>query len=312
MALTLSPLPADEYASWREGAIERRAQGRAVLLAGDVALARERVRRDTDPVLATDGPVGRNEVLVVADGLQRRGAFALMWQSDTRAYVLDLVVRDLADTAAARALVEQRVAAAGGRSLGIRLVPGDRVAAAFVADAPFHLVSTQMVLDLAVPGPDQQPERIRARPMTEDELSRYFDTAAEEFADETMRADPLRSREDAVQSSRRMYDAILPEGLATAGHEFLVAVAADDGRRIGMLWLLHEERSGFVYDVVVDDEERGRGYGRALMDLAAAHCRGRGLRVLALNVFAHNHVARALYDALGYVVVDDTVQEPVG
>ena len=56
----------------------------------------------------------------------------------------------------------------------------------------------------------------------------------------------------------------------------------------------------------MDEAERGKGYGRALMDAAAEHVRGLGAEVLSLNVFGHNHVAHALYDALGYVVVDQS------
>ena len=313
MGLTLHQLPAAEYGGWREGAIERRARQRAVMFAGDLERARERVRHDTEGVLTADGPVGRNEVLVVTDGVQRRGAFAIIWESDTLAFVLDVVVDDVADAPAVRDLVEQRVAPGGAQSLAVRLVRGEPVAAAFVAGAPFDVVSTRMALDLAQPPPAaQRADRVRTRPMTEAELTRYFDTAVEDFADETMQADPLQSREDALARSRRMYDAILPEGVATRGHDFLVALDVEDGRRIGMTWLFHEDGAGFVYDVVVDEAERGRGYGRALMDAAAAHCRRLDLRVLGLNVFAHNHVARAMYDALGYAVVDDIVQERLG
>lgn len=108
-----------------------------------------------------------------------------------------------------------------------------------------------------------------------------------------------------------MHEGLLPQGLDTPGHDFLVALAPADGRRVGFAWLFHEERAGFVYDVVVEETERGRGLGRALMEHAADHLARAGIEVVGLNVFGHNHVARRLYDSLGYRVVDQSVTLPL-
>ena len=74
---------------------------------------------------------------------------------------------------------------------------------------------------------------------------------------------------------------------------------------MGWLWLaLQNPRAeagvGFTYDITVDEALRGRGYGRAAMELAEEEARRNGLHALALNVFGHNAIARALYSSLGY------------
>jgi len=51
---------------------------------------------------------------------------------------------------------------------------------------------------------------------------------------------------------------------------------------------------------------RGRGYGRALLAAAIAWARHAGLAWLDLGVFAHNHRARALYAAAGFIEVGTT------
>jgi ribosomal protein S18 acetylase RimI-like enzyme len=61
------------------------------------------------------------------------------------------------------------------------------------------------------------------------------------------------------------------------------------------------QRSIFIYDVHIDDAQRGRGYGKAAMLLAEEEARRRGLDSVALSVFGGNTVARGLYTALGYV-----------
>jgi len=51
---------------------------------------------------------------------------------------------------------------------------------------------------------------------------------------------------------------------------------------------------------------RGRGHGRALLAAAIAWARNAELAWLDLGVFAHNHRARALYAAVGFVEVGVT------
>ena len=59
-------------------------------------------------------------------------------------------------------------------------------------------------------------------------------------------------------------------------------------------------------DLAVAPEAEGRGAGRALMGAAEAWARARGHRRIALDVFAANGRARAVYGRLGYE--EDTVK----
>jgi ribosomal protein S18 acetylase RimI-like enzyme len=82
-------------------------------------------------------------------------------------------------------------------------------------------------------------------------------------------------------------------------------VLEEDGERCGRLWLAEREGMGggprlFVYDVQIDGHARGRGLGRAAMQLAEQAARERGLDRVELNVFGGNTVARKVYRSLGY------------
>jgi ribosomal protein S18 acetylase RimI-like enzyme len=78
----------------------------------------------------------------------------------------------------------------------------------------------------------------------------------------------------------------------------------DNETKVGTLWLAtREERSTgewFVYDIVIDEEFRGKGFGRSAMQAAEEYVKSQGGTVLALNVFGPNAVAKGLYDSLGY------------
>jgi len=302
MVLTLGPIPAGEYAAWREGVVARRTVSPRFRGLPE-PLAAQRARQAIDRHLPLAGPPEGTEVLTVEAEGRRAGTFFLLPAGDA-VHLGDLQLADPADAPAVRGLLVQRMRGRGVGTLGLEVTTGDPAAEAFVDGAGFDLVATQMQLDLASAPPPRDLGRVMVRPMTADEITAYLSNTVETFADETMAADPSLTREAALANSHEVHEQVLPQGVDTPGHDFLVALDAAAARRTGITWLFHEELASFVYDVEVDEAERGHGYGRALMDAAAEHMRGLGMEVLGLNVFGHNHVAHALYDALGYAVVD--------
>ena len=78
----------------------------------------------------------------------------------------------------------------------------------------------------------------------------------------------------------------------------------DDETKVGTLWLATREKrkSGewFVYDIVINEEFRCKGFGRSAMRAAEDYVKSQGGTRLALNVFGPNVVARSLYESMGY------------
>ncbi len=59
-------------------------------------------------------------------------------------------------------------------------------------------------------------------------------------------------------------------------------------------------RDGFVDDLFVRREYRGRGMGRAALDTVRARCLAEGVRALHLEVGRDNTVAQRLYQGVGF------------
>jgi ribosomal protein S18 acetylase RimI-like enzyme len=110
------------------------------------------------------------------------------------------------------------------------------------------------------------------------------------------------SAEAARKKSAEDWERLLGQGLQSPGQS--VYVLEDEGEPVGVLWLAERESGGrhtlFVYDVHIDERHRGRGLGRAAMQLAEEEARRRGMSRIELNVFGGNEVARNLYRSLGY------------
>lgn len=120
------------------------------------------------------------------------------------------------------------------------------------------------------------------------------------------KADLIASGEEPEVTDRHARDSLqraFPEGSITASHAVFDLVHHHDGI-VGYLWIGRDQSGDgtawWVWDVVVEAEHRGKGYGRAAMRLAEDHARAKGALTLGLSVFARNDAARGLYASLGY------------
>ncbi|MEU8531080.1 MULTISPECIES: GNAT family N-acetyltransferase [Streptomyces] len=160
--------------------------------------------------------------------------------------------------------------------------------------------SRNMVKDLAGP-PPALPDGIETRPMTREEFVVWEAAGRQSYAESWIaRGVPEDQAHAKAEASHRD---LLPEGLDSPGVS--IEVVLRDGALVGHVWTARRELepgvSGwYVYDVLVDAEQRGHGYGRALMLLAERVAADAGASLLGLHVFAGNTPALALYESLGY------------
>ena len=125
-------------------------------------------------------------------------------------------------------------------------------------------------------------------------------------------ASGLQPEAEARRDAARVFAAQLPDGRDTEHHHVLRVQDPDAGATVGSLWLRVRPRAGevegYVFDVELLPAARGRGLGRATMLAAHETARALGATVMRLNVFGHNAPAIALYESLGYEVVDVSMQ----
>ena len=153
---------------------------------------------------------------------------------------------------------------------------------------------------------------VTLRPMTVEEFDAWVPGAIEEYANDHIRAGS-RPADTALESSKKEFAKLLPDGVATVGHHLLIA--EDGADYVGLLWLNIPEGEPvprvFVYNVVVDESQRGKGYGRAIMLAAEPYARQHGADTIRLHVFGDNTVARGLYESLVYVATNINMAKPL-
>ena len=151
--------------------------------------------------------------------------------------------------------------------------------------------------------------------MTQTEFEAFRARAIIEYAADNVRAGNWTAEEAQARSAEQT-DALLPQGLDTTG-VLLLSGETRDGALVGHVWVALDRPPGsgcgaWLYNIWVAPEERGKGYGRALLQLAERETRRHGARSLGLNVFGSNTTARRLYESAGYEVVSLRMRKALG
>ena len=120
---------------------------------------------------------------------------------------------------------------------------------------------------------------------------------------------------EAEGRAARDVDGLLPEGPATQGH-LLYSVREDStDAEVGIVWFALRDsgvgRSVWIYDIIIHEDFRRRGYASRTLELVEERARDLGAKSVELHVFGHNRGARALYEKLGYNITSITMAKPI-
>jgi ribosomal protein S18 acetylase RimI-like enzyme len=137
--------------------------------------------------------------------------------------------------------------------------------------------------------------------MTQTEFEAFLEQEIPEYAADNVRAG-YWAESESLQKSREAFERLLPQGLQSKD-QYLYSIYEGD-EAVGVIWMRAEMerpvKSGFIYDLHVDEKFRGKGYGKQAMYLIEDKARELGLKSIGLHVFGYNTVARNLYEGIGY------------
>jgi len=139
--------------------------------------------------------------------------------------------------------------------------------------------------------------------MTQPEFDAFLEHLIPEYAADNVRAG-YWDESEALEKSRQQTESLLPQGLQTKNHYLFTLY--DGEQAVGLIWLKANVdspiKNGYIFDVEIREEFRGRGYGKQIMLLIEEKARELGIRRMGLHVFAYNNVAQNLYKNIGYEV----------
>ena len=143
----------------------------------------------------------------------------------------------------------------------------------------------------------------------------YRDHLVRDYAAHKVRAGAWYESEAQIRAAKDV-DGLLPEGPATQGH-FLYSVREDAAdAEVGTVWFALRDsgvgRYVWIYDIIINENFRRRGYASRTLELVEARAKELGAKSVELHVFGHNQGAQALYEKVGYSVTSITMAKQVG
>jgi ribosomal protein S18 acetylase RimI-like enzyme len=150
-------------------------------------------------------------------------------------------------------------------------------------------------------------------PMSAEEYEVYLEAMAPDYAREHVLAGNWPEEGSIERSFEEMREVYLPQGVKTENNFLFTLVDPEIGEKVGMLWYAINERvnrrQAFVYDVIVDEQFRRRGYAYQAFQEMEALVKAEGVDVIGLHVFGYNTGAKAMYEKLGYEVTDISMKK---
>lgn len=138
-------------------------------------------------------------------------------------------------------------------------------------------------------------------PMKENEFADYVEILIRDYARENVEAG-YWDASDSVEKSRKQTMELLPQGVNTPNHH--IFIVRDSDQQVGVVWMRATLdsvlKTGFIFDITIDENQRGKGYGKTAMLLIEEKAKEMDIQQMGLHVFAKNTVARGLYEKLGY------------
>ena len=141
---------------------------------------------------------------------------------------------------------------------------------------------------------------VKLEPIQQEDFDRFLDRAIREYAEDHVRNGNWSS-EGALEKSRKEFEHYLPHGIHTPD-QYVWSIIDEENQKIGVLWVQVKERTAFIFDFIVDEAFRGKGFGKQALSAMDERLKSMNVESVALHVFGDNITAQELYKKMGFEI----------
>lgn len=148
--------------------------------------------------------------------------------------------------------------------------------------------------------------------MSQTDYDSLMGAAIQRYAEEKVIAGTW-AEEEALEKAEDQFDSLLPKGIHTENHELWNLLNGEEP--IGWVWLCydpnHPQKEGFIYNFFLFETYRGKGFAKQAIAALEEQAKSLGVQKLSLHVFAHNRIARSLYEKTGFAETGIYMSKPI-
>jgi ribosomal protein S18 acetylase RimI-like enzyme len=141
---------------------------------------------------------------------------------------------------------------------------------------------------------------VKLEPIQLEDFERFVEHEIREYA-----ADHVRNgnwpAEGALERSRQEFERLLPDGI-NSKDQHLWSIIDEEKNKIGVLWVQVKGLQAFIYDFVIDEAFRGKGFGKQALMSMDEKLKSMHVDSVALHVFGDNITAQELYRKMGFEI----------
>ena len=141
---------------------------------------------------------------------------------------------------------------------------------------------------------------IKLEPLQQEDFERFLERGIRDYAEDHVRNGNW-SPEGALERSRKEFEHYLPDGIHSKD-QYLYSIINDNGNKIGVLWVQVKEHKAFIFDFVIDEAFRGKGYGKQALAAMDEILKSMNVESVELHVFGDNITAQELYKKAGFQI----------
>ena len=140
---------------------------------------------------------------------------------------------------------------------------------------------------------------VKLEPLQQEDFEWFLERGIREYAEDHVRNGNWPA-EGALERSRKEFEYYLPEGINTKD-QYLWSLV-EEGNKIGILWVQVKDQKAFIFDFLIDEAFRGKGFGKQALRAMDETLKSMNVESVGLHVFGDNITAQELYKKVGFKI----------
>ncbi len=143
---------------------------------------------------------------------------------------------------------------------------------------------------------------VKLEPIQQKDFEIFLERGIREYAEDHVRNGNWTA-EEVLERSKKEFEQLLPDGI-NSQHQYLYSIIDEDDSKKGVLWVQIKDQKAFIYDFIIDESFRGKGYGKQALAALDERLISMNVDSVGLHVFGHNIVAQEVYKKSGYEITN--------